>query len=98
MKAFYPVYTAVLALSLSACTKSTPDSGSSPGAPKGDVKDAPSRVDGKMVLLRGNGAEPSDLDPQLVTGVPEHMILMGLFECLTGQDPVSYTHLRAHET
>ena len=40
-----------------------------------------------MVLLRGNGAEPSDLDPQLVTGVPEHMILMSLFECLTGQDP-----------
>ena len=65
MKAFYPVYAAVLALSLAACTKSTPDSGSAPGASKSDVKEAPSRVDGKMVLLRGNGAEPSDLDPQI---------------------------------
>ena len=51
------------------------------------VKDAPSRIEGKMVLLRGNGSEPADLDPQIVTGVPEHMILMGLFECLTGEDP-----------
>ena len=59
------------ALALAGCTKSSPDSATpSAGAPKGDVKDAPSHVDGKMVLLRGNGAEPSDLDPQIVTGVP----------------------------
>ncbi len=86
MKPLFCALVAGLALALAGCNKSTPDSGS-PSAPKSDVKDAPSRIDGKMVLLRGNGAEPSDLDPQLVTGVPEHMILMGLFECLTGQDP-----------
>jgi oligopeptide transport system substrate-binding protein len=91
MKSLSCVLAASLALALAGCSKSAPDggapSGSSAPAAKGDVKDAPSRIEGKMVLLRGNGAEPSDLDPQLVTGVPEHMILMSLFECLTGQDP-----------
>lgn len=89
MKALFLVLAASLGLVLAGCKKSDSPagSGSAESAKKGDVKDAPSRIDGKMVLLRGNGAEPSDLDPQLVTGVPEHMILMGLFECLTGQDP-----------
>ena len=87
MKPVLLVFNLCLAFALAGCNKS--DAPVTPGgeAKKSDVKEAPSRVDGKMVLLRGNGAEPSDLDPQLVTGVPEHMILMGLFECLTGQDP-----------
>jgi oligopeptide transport system substrate-binding protein len=35
----------------------------------------------------GNGAEPQDLDPQTVTGVPESHILEALFEGLVSQDP-----------
>lgn len=40
-----------------------------------------------MVLRIGNGAEPQDLDPQAVTGEPEHKILMALFEGLVSADP-----------
>lgn len=39
------------------------------------------------ILHVGNGAEPQDLDPQAVTGVPEHKIIMGLFEGLVTEDP-----------
>lgn len=39
------------------------------------------------VFNMGNGAEPKDLDPQIVTGVPESHILQDLFEGLVGQDP-----------
>lgn len=46
-------------------------------------------ADGKpqQVIRIGNGGEPQDLDPQAVTGVPEHKILMGLFEGLVSEDP-----------
>jgi len=40
-----------------------------------------------MIFRVGNGAEPQDLDPQSVTGVPEHKIIMGLFEGLVTEDP-----------
>lgn len=40
-----------------------------------------------MVFRIGNGSEPQDLDPQAVTGEPEHKILMGLFEGLVTNDP-----------
>jgi oligopeptide transport system substrate-binding protein len=40
-----------------------------------------------MVLRYGNGAEPQDLDSQLVTGVPEHHILTALMEGLVTSDP-----------
>jgi len=40
-----------------------------------------------QVLNWGNGAEPKDLDPQIVAGVPEHHILQNLFEPLVGKDP-----------
>ena len=43
--------------------------------------------DRDQVLYWGNGAEPSDLDPQTVTGVPESHILQALFEGLVSQDP-----------
>ena len=39
------------------------------------------------VLRLGNGAEPQDLDPQVVIGVPEHRILMALFSGLAELDP-----------
>jgi oligopeptide transport system substrate-binding protein len=37
---------------------------------------------GLMVLHFGNGTEPQDLDPQVVTGVPENKIVNSLFEGL----------------
>ncbi len=40
-----------------------------------------------QVLNIGNGAEPKDLDPHMVTGVPEFHILMNIFEGLVIKDP-----------
>lgn len=40
-----------------------------------------------QVINIGNGGEPKDLDPHLVTGVPEHHILLNIFEGLVGKDP-----------
>jgi oligopeptide transport system substrate-binding protein len=40
-----------------------------------------------MIFRVGNGAEPQDLDPQAVTGEPEHKIIMALFEGLVTEDP-----------
>ena len=42
----------------------------------------------KLKIFRvGNGTEPQDLDPQSVTGVSEHKIIMALFEGLVAEDP-----------
>jgi oligopeptide transport system substrate-binding protein len=35
----------------------------------------------------GNGTEPQDLDPQTVTGVIEHKVIMALFDGLLTEDP-----------
>lgn len=40
-----------------------------------------------QTLRIGNGTEPQDIDPQIVTGVPEHRILMALFEGLITENP-----------
>ncbi len=40
-----------------------------------------------MVLRIGNGTEPKGIDPQLVTGMPEHHIISELFEGLLSFDP-----------
>lgn len=40
----------------------------------------------QQILHRGNATEPEDLDPHIVAGVPEHHILMGLFEGLVTFD------------
>ena len=42
---------------------------------------------GKKVLLYGNGAEPQDLDFQIVTGSPEHHLALTFFEGLISEDP-----------
>src|SRR4051812_13945881 len=42
---------------------------------------------GPGVLNIGNGGEPKDLDPHLVTGIPEWHILLNLFEGLVAKDP-----------
>lgn len=43
--------------------------------------------DRTQTLYWGNGAEPQDLDPQIVTGVPEDHILTALLEGLVSEDP-----------
>lgn len=42
----------------------------------------------EQILHFGNGAEPQDLDPQLVTGVTEHHLIMSMLEGLVIEDPV----------
>lgn len=88
MKALFTA--ACLAVLLVGCNKSADKPAASGGSgAKADpgFGSGPAVAPGKMILHRGNGSEPSDLDPQIVTGVPEHMILMGLFEGLTDEDP-----------
>ena len=43
--------------------------------------------DRKEILHIGNGTEPSDLDPSVVTGDPEYHIIMSLLEGLVSEDP-----------
>ena len=45
------------------------------------------KTESKTVLEFGNGAEPKDLDPHIVTGVPEHHIISELLEGLVSVDP-----------
>ena len=52
-----------------------------PPATAGSV--APAR----KVLHYGSGAEPQDLDPQIITGVPEHRLMLTFFEGLVSEDP-----------
>ncbi|HEX3731271.1 MAG TPA: peptide ABC transporter substrate-binding protein [Opitutaceae bacterium] len=40
-----------------------------------------------QVLRMGNGAEPQDLDPQAVAGIPELNIIQALFDSLVEPDP-----------
>ena len=41
----------------------------------------------KQILHLGNGAEPQGLDPHVVTGVPEHHLLLAMCEGLTISNP-----------
>jgi len=40
-----------------------------------------------QVVYVGNGGEPQDLDPQAITGIPEHQLARALFEGLLTEDP-----------
>ena len=40
-----------------------------------------------QILYVGNGTEPQDLDPHIVTGVPESKVLMALLEGLVIRNP-----------
>ncbi|MGD1821452.1 MAG: peptide ABC transporter substrate-binding protein [Pleomorphochaeta sp.] len=52
--------------------------------------EAPAVVEDEGVkFVISNGAEPQSLDPAKVQGVPEHRILMALFEGLTSIDPMT---------
>lgn len=41
----------------------------------------------EQILHLDNGSEPQDLDPHVVTGVPEHHLIIGLLEGLVSEDP-----------
>ena len=43
----------------------------------------------EQVLHWGNGAEPQELDPHIVTGLPEHHIIVALLEGLVLKDPAT---------
>ena len=60
-------------LGLAGCAKK--DAGPAVGAPQAQF------------LRVGNGAEPEELDPQVVTGVTEHKLDLALFEGLLTEDP-----------
>jgi oligopeptide transport system substrate-binding protein len=45
------------------------------------------RGDREQVLHLNNGSEPQNLDPHVVTGVPEHHVIMALLEGLVSEDP-----------
>ena len=40
-----------------------------------------------QILHYGNGTEPAGLDPHIVTGVPEHHLILALFEGLVSPNP-----------
>ncbi|PAW68356.1 MAG: peptide ABC transporter substrate-binding protein [Opitutia bacterium Tous-C1TDCM] len=78
----------VAVLFLVGCSKSDPARG--PGSAASPTAPA------AKILHFGNGTEPQDLDPQIVTGVPENKIVNTLFEGLvaegaTGSDTVGGT-------
>ena len=80
-----PLLITLLALSLvsTGCTKRDSDSGRGTNAPSVDG----GRGKKPMIWRVGNGSEPQDLDPQTITGVPEHKLMMALFESLVSEDP-----------
>lgn len=50
-------------------------------------KSATTSTDGTKTLHVGNGTEVQDLDPQIVTGVPENKVINALFEGLVIEGP-----------
>ena len=56
-------------------------------APKSGSSAAAATAGGPMIWRVGNGSEPQDLDPQVVTGVPEHKLIMAIFEGLLAENP-----------
>ena len=48
--------------------------------------------DREQILYKGNGSEPQELDPDIVTGVPEYHIIMSLLEGLVSEDPHDLHH------
>jgi len=53
-----------------------------------DASTGPGAAGGAPKILRyGNGFEVQDLDPQIVTGIPEHHVVTALFEGLVAEDP-----------
>ncbi|HVS53442.1 MAG TPA: peptide ABC transporter substrate-binding protein [Opitutaceae bacterium] len=59
------------------CAKKSEDAAGKPVRPAAALK----------VLNYGNGAEPQDLDPQVITGTPEYHLMCAFFEGLVAQAP-----------
>ncbi len=74
--------TAVLLVLLTGCGKKEPATTAAPS-----VASPGSNAATPQIWRVGNGAEPQDLDPQTITGVPEHKLMMALFEGLVTEDP-----------
>jgi oligopeptide transport system substrate-binding protein len=75
-RVFLPCLTAALVLLASSCK---------PKSATVAAADEPGSNPAK-VLLYGNGAEVQDIDPQTVTGIPEHKVVTALFEGLVNED------------
>jgi oligopeptide transport system substrate-binding protein len=76
---------ALAAVLVAGCGKKAP-------LPAADPTDTPVEAprlapDSEQILRFNNGAEPETLDPAKMTGNPEHMLAMALFEGLTTYDP-----------
>jgi oligopeptide transport system substrate-binding protein len=56
-------------------------------AVEAQLKDTSYLSNKKQVLLKGNGSDPQDLDPQITVGVSESNIHLALFEGLINFDP-----------
>ncbi|MEO7412833.1 MAG: ABC transporter substrate-binding protein, partial [Opitutaceae bacterium] len=76
LRAFLPLL--ITGLLVTGCGKTDSTPTASAGGSKGPVP---------QIFHVGNGAEPQDLDPQAITGVPEHKLMMALFEGLASEDP-----------
>ena len=55
----------------------------------GDGESNVERGNREQILHWGNGTEPQELDPHIVTGVPEHHIIVALLEGLVLKDPAT---------
>lgn len=78
--AFVPVLAAALFLA-AGCGKKSASPASTSATPASSSGAVP------QIWRVGNGTEPQDLDPQAITGIPEHKIVMALFEGLASEDP-----------
>jgi oligopeptide transport system substrate-binding protein len=63
------------------------------GCTKGQSNVEEGNIEG--ILHWGNGTDPQELDPHVVTGVPEHHILSALLEGLVAKDPKTLSPIPA---
>ena len=74
--------TLVAAVLMAGCGKKAPVSSDAKGE-----KAAAGGMAPQQIWKVSNGTEPQDLDPQNITGVPEHKLMMAFFEGLAAEDP-----------
>ena len=74
--------TLVAAVLMAGCGKNAPVSSDAKGG-----KAAAGGMAPQQIWKVSNGTEPQDLDPQNITGVPEHKLMMAFFEGLAAEDP-----------
>lgn len=79
-RSFSFLLAAIIGLAFASCAKHETNGG--------DAKAASATASaGKKILNFGNGSEVQDIDPQVVTGIPEHHIVTALIEGLVSEDP-----------